>query len=509
MAKKHIIFLIIFLLLFSSMILYLRASETTDWDSSQALISGKIFQDYIVSGFPNWDEFIKDYDKHLTGASWYSTIDSPAYPIIQAISFMIFGLSFFAAKLTNIILIFIGSFFLFFLAKAILKSSKSALFTVILFLLIPITIELSGVAIVDIPVGLLMCAWFWITFYREKGKQFKIKIGEKELIINLNWIFGAIFLSLAVLIRYQNIGFVIGFYILYLAYLLFKNKEKGQEILVIGIVQGIIFTLITGYFFYWLFFKSTIIDRILYEGTGREITNYLFYLKAIFPRTLFVVSFAFVPLFFKKGRNFFKQNVPLLLMILSIFILSSLFISNQQLRYCIFCVPLLIIIAIKGIELLRYKTIITLILSAILIFSGISWINSRQEVIGFQDYELIEFMKDLPLPRLLIYMHSPKSVDPTGYYPSPDNFLFSTMLSYDESSPSKSMQYSQYVYWRQIQQDYESFLKQVDEISTQLPTFIIAFRYSLDIIIINEGLEEHDWTSQELSWYKIYRRELK
>ena len=147
-------------------------------------------------------------------------------------------------------------------------------------------------------------------------------------------------------------------------------------------------------------------------------------------------------------------------------------------------------------------TIIVIILSVILVFAGIKAIDARKEVIGHQDYELIEHIRTLPAPKYLLYLHIPKC-DGCGYYANPDMFIFSTAIINPETNPKKIQQIAQYIYWRDI--DVDGLMEFINQVSLQIPTYIIVPKYGSQNA--PEEIDEllSDYSKTELKWYNIYQ----
>lgn len=509
--KKYWIAFFIFLVLFFGFLNYMRLPLTHDWDESRHACASYIYYSWIKNGFPEWSVFIQQMEQKMPGhAGWLTQIDPPFYSFVQAIIFLIASPNFVATRITTELLVCIGALFLFLFSKKILKSNLLGLSVVVLFLLSPISIEFSGVSILAIPIALSMVGWYYFTFHSQKIYQ--IKYGDKSFNLNISVIIGALFISAATMMKYQSMIFYAGFMIAYCIFLyLTKQKNEALDLIKVGFIQSLIFLLICGLWLKYLF-TSGIWERVLYEGVSRArewTLNYMtFFFKAPFPRTGYLAFFALVPLFFKKGRLFLKENARLIIYVLSVLVIATFLISNRQLRYAVHVVPFVYILIIKGMDICanqKKKIFLLFMVVAVLamIWLGVKQINERKAIIGEQDYELIDYMKSIPNPKFLLYIHGPKNPD-VLYYQNPDMFLFSTMMI--NPDPLRTEQYARYIYWSSFEQDTEGFMDVLDGWSSQIRTIIIIPIERPGLKDWESELIKNNYTVTELTWYNVYEK---
>lgn len=491
----------------------MRLNLVHDWDESRHSSCSYIYYTWIKEGFPNWKEFSYQFEQKIPGHFGFLTqIDPPFYSFVQGIIFLIASPNFVAARITTELLICFGALFLFLLASKILSSKLLGLCTVVLFLLSPISFELSGVSILAMPIAVFMVSWFYFTFY--SSRILKIKYGEKIFNLNLSVVLGAVFLSCAVMMKYQNLIFVAVFGIIFLIYCLTKQKkDEALELVKIGAIQGFIFILLTGWWLYYIF-STGMMEKVWELGAGKEflwtLSFITFYIRALFVKTGYLIGFSFVPLFFKKGRLFLKENIRLVILILSLLLTATIVVTHQQLRYVIFIVPLCYLLIVKGIDIvmekfkIRYGTIaMIIILSVVCVYAGIHQINEREKVIGVQDYDISEFAKQQTPPRLFLYIHMPKN-ESTGYYTSPDEWLFQIMMVND--NPLQREIYARYFYWSSMTENYVEFFNLVDGWNNQVPTAVFIPKYRIGTQISEEELFKRNFTKTELRWYDVYQK---
>lgn len=138
-----------------------------------------------------------------------------------------------------------------------------------------------------------------------------------------------------------------------------------------------------------------------------------------------------------------------------------------------------------------------------MVSAGIKQIDERKQIIGIQDYELIDYMRSIPNPKFFVYIHGQKNLD-VPYYHNPDMFLFSTMII--NPNPLHTEQYARYVYWNSIEDNAKEFMDIINQWNKQIRTIII-------IPIKRQGLEEweqdlvkNNYTKIELQWYNVYEK---
>ena len=346
--NKNIYFwlLIVFLILFASSQIILKSNLTLGWDEGRHANSAHIWYDYyktLLSGdFKSYKTFLNEYEQKGYNVKWYGLFDPPFQGMYTGLWFLIFGDSVVTARLSILILVCALSFVLYFLANKILKEEKLALAVVVLYLLSSPMNEFSNEVILEPLISLFFVGFIFFTFYRKKS--------------NWDYLWGGLFLTFATLMKYHTIIFTTAFIAVFLIYWVIKKKYKTiKKYVIVYALQGVLYCALAGWWMYYSLIQNNVWQRTLEEGAGRArewtFTYLTFYFRDTWPATWGLVLFAFVPLFFKEGREFLKENLRLILCILTIYIIATALISNQQLRYAIPLLPLLYIIIIKGIDL--------------------------------------------------------------------------------------------------------------------------------------------------------------
>lgn len=496
--------LIGFLIVYLLWIICMTNGIMMSWDGSANAIQSHIYYDFIkgcVSGNGcSWSNFAAEYSKIIPSHfGFFTSIDPPGYSIVQAFLFLLFGSSYFIAMYTTVAITVLLAPLLYLLSKKILNSSTWAILVVVLYLLSAIAIDLVPMVIVDIPVSLIMVGWFYFTFYRDRKDSYFLLGGNKYL-FNRNWVYGALFLTWAGLIRYQNMIFYAVFMSAYFIYLLIK-KQNWKELIFIGVIQSGIFLVLAGPWL-WYMFSSGIWERVLFEGAGRgrewSISQMIFYFKEIFPKTCYLAVLAFIPLI--KDKQWSKSNARLIIMVLSLLITATFLISNQQLRYVIFVVPLIYIFIVKGISLFKWKPVLIFLVISLSIISGVIDIHEKREIYGTQDYEVLNRLASVPEPKAMFYIHPPKNLS-SGLYANPDNWLFGL-----QTNGLSEYQMAQYIYWSSIEPDPAAFFDYLTPISEQAHLSITIPKYRAMNAQVDALLLERNYTRIELEWYYVYEK---
>ena len=132
--------------------------------------------------------------------------------------------------------------------------------------------------------------------------------------------------------------------------------------------------------------------------------------------------------------------------------------------------------------------------------------NNKIIMNGYQDYELLDYMKKVPEPKLLVNLKTPADIDTTGYYYNPDQFIFLTMMANKESNPILMKQYSYYIDLKGID-DPSPVIKSIEEFPAN--KVIVIFKYERKgyegmIAKIEPLLQELNYTKKELKWWFVY-----
>ena len=513
----YIWILIVFLILFASSQIILKSNLTLGWDEGRHANSAHIWYDYyktLLSGdFKSYKTFLNEYEQKGYNVKWYGLFDPPFQGMYTGLWFLILGDSVVIARLSILILVCALSFLLYFLANKILKEEKLALAVTVLYLLSSPMWEYSNEVILEPIISLFFVGWIYFTFYREKG----------------SWdiLLGGLCLTAASLMKYHTLIFAVGFIIVLLIYWTIKKEYQTiKKYFMVYALQGVLYVAFAGWWMYYSLIQNNVWQRMLEEGAGRArewtFTYLTFYFRDTWPATWGLVLFVFVPLFFKEGREFLKKNLRLVLCILIIYIIATALISNQQLRYAIHLLPLLYIIIIKGIDLygkwidnievikmkISFWILFILIIIMCSVFDYKDTINRKVNMNGYQDYELLDYMKKVPEPKLLVNLKTPADIDTTGYYYNPDQFIFLTMMANKESNPILMKQYSYYIDLKGIE-DPKPVINSIEEFPANKAIVIFKYErvgYEGMIAKIEPILQELNYTKKELKWWFVYQK---
>lgn len=509
--KKSIYFwiLIVFLILFASYQIILKSNLTLGWDEGRHANSAHIWYDYyktILSGdIKSYKNFLNEYEQKGYNVKWYGIFDPPFQGMYTGFWFLIFGDSIVTARLSILILVCALSFFLYFLANKILKEEKLALAVVVLYLLSNPMNEFSNEVILEPLISLAFVAWFYFTFYREKS----------------NWdiLWGGLFLTMASLMKYHTMIFSTGFIGVYLIYLLIKkNYPTFKKYIITYAIQCGTFLLIGGWWIYYSLIQNNVWQRTLEEGAGRArewtFTYLTFYFRDTWFATWGLVFFIIFLLFDWKN-----VNKKILSLVITIYIIATFLISNQQLRYALVVLPFVYLLIIHGLIVVsrgipyrdKYsnKVFWAFFIVAILLSANSSYqdtIKRKVDMNGYQDYELLDYMKSVPEPKLLVNLKTPADIDTTHYYYNPDQFIFLTMMANKESNPILMKQYSYYIDLKGVA-DPSPVIASIEEFPAN--KVIVIFKYErvgyegmiakIEPLLLN-------YTKKELKWWFVYEK---
>ena len=508
--KKNIYFwlLIVFLIIFSTSQILIKSDLTLGWDEARHANSAHIWYDYyktLLSGdFKSYESFLKEYEQKGYNIRWYGIFDPPFQGMWTGAWFLFLGDSIIIARISILFLVVAGSFLLFQLARKILKKDYLALSVVFLYLLSPLVNEHVTEVILGIPIAMSVIAWYYFTFHRKKSK--------------LDYFWGAISLTIGALMKYHILIIITAFIGVYLAYLLIKrNKKAFKKYFIVYLFQGITYLIIAGYWIWYSLLKHNIWQRMLQEGTGHGFESWFFYITSLWSHTWGLIFFIiFIPIVWKE------VNKRMLLFIATIIITATFIIKNQQIRYVSFLIPLVYIFIVLGINnfsewlshnrweninrSMVFGMLIILSISGSIFFCYKDTMERKILVNGYQDYELFDYMKSVPLPRFFINLKTKADIDNSGYYYNPDQFIFLTMMANPESNPIYMQQFSQYIDWKYVQNP-EGIIKNYEKFPGSVS--YIMFKYerpgSEGMIATMEPLfEKYNYTKKELRWWIIW-----
>ena len=561
---RYIIFTAVFVILLLFFLQY-KGDFEIGYDESRHALQGVVFYDYFRNAFSGgtWDlsEFLDEYTQKYKNLGYQAIHDPPVRAIIQAMIYGILGVTVFAARFATQIFVILGTFLLYFLALKIFRNRFIAFSTAVLYALFPHTYYFSRLSFVSIPIGFSAIGWFFFLLYA-KPRKFRVRISENIVLnLDINLIISSFFLILFTLMKYQGIMYVTLFYILYILYLLFANKEKAhisnyQDVFLYikesgawrifkkGFWQAIVFVIFAGPWVNFALFKQGHLKRLIWEGLQLPVFSYSvdwgftpagewsqgFLGKALFaPVSMiyyskFIALFALIPVLiyiFSKDKKeaFIGKHMPIFIWILSVYLVFSFVLSQHQLRHGIQMVPFIIIAMVAGIiefsNFIRNKVgfrvfaLIFIITAAIFVAVDIGIANSHMNDFGKEDNEIIQYFKEQPLPRLVVNLR-PRGEYTKNYYYSPDMFMFKAISSANEFKPDKIPQIIMYANWEdalEVDQQYIPFRNSVND--ADLNRYIVMFRFASHdnlIVPVSEFLNNISWTSDELENWIIYKR---
>lgn len=298
----------------------------------------------------------------------YFFLEVPFYEYMIALSYKVFGVHPFAARLVNLFLYLIGSISLFWLMKK-WWSLDMALMSVLIFSFIPGSIFFVGHAIHPdaLAVSCIFVSLFWGWKYKENGRF-------------LNLILSGLFLGVSVASRpFGLICLPLLFYFLYL------QKSKYYDYLIL------LFLSILFYGFWWWRIKSLGID-VSWENwvlSGREKIFNIGFLKNLIWKNIigetmgkivsFLAGMGLIVGIYKKDQKI----VPLILWIFGV-IIYWLIVPNGNLThqyYADIYIPLIVILASIGLNFIFGKSkYLAAIVVLLLIYNGIRTSNYHYKI---------------------------------------------------------------------------------------------------------------------------------
>ena len=541
------------------------------WDEARHSVQGHLFYDYfrtLLSGeFLSFTEFVSAYGEKgiMPGMGynigWYAWFDPPAHAIAQAIVFFIFGPSVWSARFATHLLILFLSPFMYLLATKILGSRKLGLAATIIFFLSYLILYFGRLVILEVPIALLMAGWFYLLFYGT-SKTYVIKF-TKSIKLRFRWhvFWSALCLTGATMMKYQSLIFAGAFMAVYILFLILQDlkkekikqandiipvvlKSEGWSLGWMFVFQVAVIFLIGGLWMKASLLDAGMLERMAYEGMGRQrqwSPDYIFsffiqtftqtriaypfdpqlpppQLKYIIPS---IAWFALIPLFgIHKKNSFIRKNPRLLILLATIYLISTFMITNRQLRYMLHAIPFLAILITQGaytfasyLEKKRIPYAFTILMIAFIGVSAYTGISlQKMEIANYGVYsdELVRYMKGIDDPKMLLNIKNKVGPEETGYYYNPDLFIFEAMLSNRQHNARTMTQYASYIPWVSIESDHEEFLSQVSLFDDQLKTVVIAFKHDAGgenmVAPLTKKLLEEGFHATELEWYLVFEK---
>jgi dolichyl-phosphate-mannose-protein mannosyltransferase len=574
MKNKYNIGFIVFIILFMFLLNY-RLDTVLGWDESRHAVQGHIVYDWIKTAADgdgmSYKDFVSAYgEKGISpGAGynigWYAYFDPPVHAIGQAIVYMIFGDSVWSARFATQLFILFLSPLMYLLASRILKSKKLGLLATMLFLTSYITYFFGRLSFLAVPLSLCMVGWYYYLFYR-KSKRYVIRI-SKSFRITLQWsvVVSALFLTAATLMKYHSVIYAGIFMAVYIIVITIKDMSKrkithisdlytsikesgGWQLGWQFFFQLIILLAISARWFYVSLYEMKMGARILFEGSGRtrewtikfftdfaiqilQKTRVILPMDGINPGYHFkymigsISLFALVPIgiwFARKKDSFVSKNPRLMTFIIVVFLTATFLISNRQLRYMIHGMPFLFILITKGIDdvsnflntklKFRYAFLfLAIVLIGLSVNTDMKIADNMNQMYGIYTPELAKYMDNIPDPKLLLDIKADVEPLTTGYYYSPDLFIFETMIVNKEFNPRRMQQLSSFIDWKGIAGNYEEVLPQIAAYDDQINTVIITFKFDAlrekRVEQVREVLKKEGYSETELEWYYVFEKD--
>jgi 4-amino-4-deoxy-L-arabinose transferase-like glycosyltransferase len=542
LKNKYNLALVVLLLAFFLLMNY-KIGYTLGYDESRHATQGHFFYDYlrtVLSGdFVSLRTFLDEYMKVGYNIGWPALIDPPAHAITQALIFMLVGASSYAVRLATMLLVIAGAFLLYFFAGRIFNSRYLAFVTVCLFLFYPYVFEYSRESIPDIATSFLMVGWFYYFFYKPgRYVSFVIARGTK-IKLNLHLLIAAIFLAAATLMKYQNMIFAVLFVAIYVLVLCFRqwrlDRSLANAIVNSGswkiikqfFIVGVIFLLLGGWWLKFSLYDFGMFNRVFFEGMqrGAASKDYFFYVTETAKTTYFLLLFAIVPLllWIRDRSSFLAQHWNLLLFMVVVYTFATFFISNQKIRYMIAGIPFLFMLIVQGINEFamivssRLKHIkpaylvaaITLAFLLPFAWQDVQVANARMTDYGKYNTEVLDYIKAMPDPKLLVYPKGggQRSVN---YYATPDLFSFEAMVARKEFNPKNMHHLVDIRFWDgDLENNPQPYFKWLNATSSQVQTAVFIFRYEPDSSLLpamSRELPAMGFVPRNLTYFTVFEK---
>ena len=521
--KKYLLFLSLFGIIY---LFALNINWNTDlvYDEGRHTIQGIFFHDYVRTifqeGYRPLISFLDDYSGRVFSIDWFAMYDPPAHALWQALIFFVLGISTFTARFANQLLVICSIFFFYFLSKKIFNNGKQALFTTILFLLSPFTYYYARQAMMEIPIALFTAGWFYFFFY---GKGWKsIFLGGGCLIF-------------ASLMKYHTLLFVGIFLALYVLYLFYvENKVRKEKITFTWLKQQQSFMYARNFAMQvlafiviatpWLLFswrqESLAFEKMftagVIEGSEQVVTlsHGIYFVLATFKENWFITLFALVPFIFWRGhKDFLKENVHMILFIVTTLVIATLLINNRQFRYVIQVLPLIYIFTAKGIFALKEKIgndILKKVFFAVVLLLSVTacvYTNITAALeLGEADTDLWTVLQSIPEPRYFVYKDaggSQQLADGTRYFYFNDLFLFQILQHMPERNPLQQYTFLRYQFFIPFK-DYKEQLALFRERTNMAVIFAKPYAQSEEGKEAGLFFEKNSFEKKEVRYYDIY-----
>ncbi len=337
--KKEYLLLLIFCILYI-FLMNIFGNFELGHDQARHANDGALWYYYIhgygAKEFFSYDEFITSFPEFSRSKiAWYFLYDPPVHPILTAISYTLFGINEFAARLPSQLINIFGIFFLFLLAKE-LTSEKSAILIAFLYGCIPLVFHLGRDAMIDSGAASFLISWLYISFFLSQ----KCSGWKRYLCFGI----GGIALTTAVLTKYTSLFFFIGFLLVYFFFILFGSYRMDKtffshslkQFIFLLIVQSFIVLIISYPWITYSWFTGGVLGKLSSVRTENwtqqgYIFNvlYLFYELSIES----VGLFALILLFFFRRKVFQQKHTPLLSYLIATLIVVPFYFTNIQPRY--------------------------------------------------------------------------------------------------------------------------------------------------------------------------------
>ena len=216
--KDTLLILLVMIVYVSLVCIGITNSSFADTDASRHALDGLYYHDLVVSilsgemgiSFSNIYNFTTEQFLRYPamGLLWWP----PFFPFVEALFYMLFGVSIVSAKLCIIFFGILGIVFWYFLVIEIFKKYKLkhslAFFSSLLFAIAPFIFRYSRTIMREVPATSLciVASFFFIKWIREKGNK-----GDNNIVLT------ALFWAFAVLTKSETIflGIVFLIYLLY------------------------------------------------------------------------------------------------------------------------------------------------------------------------------------------------------------------------------------------------------------------------------------------------------
>ncbi len=518
--------------------------------ATQGAFFHDLFKTWLSGDLMSLSNFFDAYAERYS-IGWGVLYPPPAHGILQGILFLFFGVKAWYAKLATELFMVFGIVMIYLISKNVFKSKMMGLASAMFISLSPFIFEFSRIGMHEAAIMSMTAGWFYFFFYHQ-GKKFIIKLGRIKLPLRTSVIWAGLCMTVATLMKYPTIIYMICFGVIYSIFLVIKKKKEvkvenyedifkilkqsGVYTLILEfIIIGIIFLMLGGWWLKFSLFDHGMFGRVMLEGMEREVWQQLGWkypvnaltkpfaaLLEIMAVNSWVWLLCLVPFIYRifwKKDGFLKENANLWMFILGVYVFYTFGMSHHEIRYAIQFFPMIGILAVKGMQDIagiiykKKEMIITLLIIALSIgffaYKDYGTTKYYLDTYGAEENAVPNYILSKPDPKIIINVKG-YGARTVNYYYSPELYVFKFMAQKGVSDPNKIMHSYQYIYWDQLEQDdqYKAFSQQIAQQAGQVPVYIFMFEGEPDNKVgklgselVNDGFKE-----TSVKYFKIYEK---